>query len=89
MSDGSEETTAANEPPDTVVVETAAEAAEDLIFSRIAREQVTDLDVTIRYEEGILEVDVYLEAPEAEASASEVADDAALAARAAVDELLE
>lgn len=89
MSDGSEETNAASDPPDTVVVETAAEAAENLVFSRLDREQVTDLDITVRYEEGILEVEVYLDAPDAEARPSEVADDAALAARAAVDELLE
>lgn len=74
---------------DSAVVKTAAEAAENLIFSRLAREDVRDLDVTVTFESGILEVDVYLNAPEADEPEAAVADDAALAAQAAVDELLE
>jgi hypothetical protein len=35
----------------------------------------------------VLDVDVYVNAPDAEADEATVADDAALAARAAVDEL--
>lgn len=74
---------------DSVVVETAAEAAENLVFSRLAHEDVRDLDVTVSFESGILEVDVYLNAPDADEPEAAVADDAALAARAAVDDLLE
>ena len=72
---------------DETVVETAAEAAEDVVFSRFDRSTVEDLDVTVTFEDGILEVDVYLDAPEGRADADRVADDAALAARGAVDDL--
>lgn len=71
---------------EAAVVETAAEAAADLVFSRVSRSAVEDLDVTVVYEEGVLEVDVYLEVPGEDEAA--IADDAALAAGAAVDELL-
>ena len=72
---------------DERVVETAAEAARDVVFSRFDRSTVEDIDVTVTFEDGILEVDVYLNAPEGR-NAERVADDAALAARAAVDDLL-
>lgn len=75
------------EPTDEAVVRAAAEAAEDLVLSRIDREALRDLDVTVRFEDGILKVDVYLDAPAADADPERVADDAALAGRAAVDEL--
>jgi len=78
-----------DEPTDATVVEAAAEAAEGLVFSRIDAGDVEDLDVTVSFEEGILEVDVYLHAPASLADTQQVADDAALAARAAVDDLLE
>lgn len=77
------------DPSDSAVVERAAEAAEDLVFSRLEAETVRDLDVTVSFEAGILEVDVYLNAPTADEPEAAVADDAALAARAAVDEMLE
>ena len=77
----------AGEPDPAVVVETAATAAEDVIFSRYGASSVTDLDVSVSYEEGVLEVDVYLEADEDGVDAERVADDAAMAARAAVDDL--
>jgi len=72
---------------DETVVETAAEAAEDVVFSRFDRSAVEDVDVTVTFEDGVLEVDVYLNAPEGRADADRVADDAALAARGAVDDL--
>jgi hypothetical protein len=72
---------------DEEVVRTAAEAAEDVIFSRIKQSQVKDFDVTVTFEEGILDVDVYVNASEANRDEEKVANDAALAARAAVDEL--
>jgi hypothetical protein len=74
-----------DEPSDEQVVQTAARAAEDVVFSRYDRSEVEDLDVTVSFEDDVLEVDVYLNAP---GSADRVADDAALAARAAVDDLL-
>ena len=78
------------EPTDETVVETAAEAAEGVIFARYKQSQVKDFDVTVTFEDGVLEVDVYVNAPdEAEADAEAVADEAARAARDAVDELFE
>jgi hypothetical protein len=68
------------------VVRTASEAAESVVFSRYDRTDVRDVDVTVRFEDGVLDVDVYLDAP---GSPDRVADDAALAARAAVDDLFD
>jgi len=76
-------------PSDEAVVNTASEAAEGLVLSRFKQSDVRDLDVTVTFEDGVLEVDVYLNAPDAdsELDPEQVADDAALAAQAAVDEL--
>ena len=76
-----------SEPTDQDVVQTAAQAAEGLVFSRYSRSEVDDLDVTVSFEEGVLEVDVYLNVDDPEAE--QVAEDAALAAESAVDELFE
>lgn len=76
-------------PTDDEVVRAAADAAEDLVFSRIDRRDVADLDVTVTYEDYQLDVDVYLHAPDVPADAQQVAEDATLAARAAADKLLE
>jgi uncharacterized alkaline shock family protein YloU len=75
-------------PTDEEVVEAASEAAEGLIFDRYKQSAVRDVDVTVTFEEGVLEVDVYLNAPDDE-KAQRVADEAARAARAAVDDLFE
>jgi hypothetical protein len=74
-------------PTDEEVVQTAAEAAEGLVFSRFKRSAVRDYDVEVTFEDGVLEVDVWINAPEADADAEVVAEDATLAARSAVDEL--
>ncbi|HKL28461.1 MAG TPA: DUF3194 domain-containing protein [Natrialbaceae archaeon] len=76
-------------PTDQEVVETAASAAADLIFARLDRSDVEDYDVTVSFEDGVLDVDVYVLAPDATEDADRVAEDAALAARHAVDELFE
>jgi hypothetical protein len=76
-----------DEPPDETVVQTAAEAAENVVFSRLGRSSVEDIDITVTFEDGILEVDVYLNAPDVSGDPDRVADDAALAARGAVDDL--
>ena len=73
-----------DEPTAEQIVETASDAAEGLVFSRYAQSDVRDLDVTVSFEEGVLDVDVYLDAEE---NAAQVADEAARAARSAVDEL--
>lgn len=76
-------------PTDEEVVQTAAQAAEGLVFSRFKRSAVRDYDVEVTFEDGVLEVDVWINAPDAEADAEVVAEDATLAARGAVDELFE
>ena len=75
------------EPTDAEIVETAADAAERTVFSRYDRSAVRDIDVTVSYDDGQLAVDVYLNAKGGDPRT--VADDAALAARGAVDALLE
>ncbi|MFB6267375.1 MAG: DUF3194 domain-containing protein [Halodesulfurarchaeum sp.] len=72
---------------DETVVETAAEAAHGVIFSRLGKSTVEDLEVTVTFEEGVLEVEVSVFAPESDADLEQIADDAALAAQGAVDEL--
>ena len=73
-------------PTDEEVVETASEAAEGLVFSRYKQSAVEDLDVTVSFEEGVLDLDVYLNAPD-DPDPELVADEAVLAAESAVDEL--
>lgn len=77
-------------PDDETVVETGAAAARDLVFSRFDTDEVRDVDVMVRFENDVLEVDVYLDVPDPGVRDPElVADDAALAARRAVDRLFE
>jgi len=73
-------------PTDEEVVRTAAQAAEDVVLSRYSRGEIRDLDVAVSFDDGQLSVDIYLDAP---GDADRVADDAALAARAAVDALFD
>lgn len=80
--------TQTDDPTDEEVVRTAASAARDVVFSRFDRSEVDDLDVSITFEEGVLDVDVYLES-EGRSEPDRVAEDAALAARSAVDDLLD
>ncbi len=81
-----EDETLPDEPsPETVVTE-AADAAEGIVFSHYAKSAVRDLDITVQFEDGQLEIDIYLDAPD---DAEAVADDAALAAKAAVDALFQ
>jgi len=73
---------------DERVVSAAVEAAESVVFSRYDRSELDDLDIAVSFEDGVLEVDVYLNAPGGD-DAEAVADEAVLAAREAVDDLLE
>ncbi|MFC7129026.1 DUF3194 domain-containing protein [Haloferax chudinovii] len=75
------------QPTDEEVVETAAEAAEGLIFARFKQSRVKDFDVTVTFEDGVLDVDVYINAPDDADDAEAVAEEAALTAQEAVDEL--
>jgi hypothetical protein len=76
-----------SDPTAEEVVETASDAAEGFVLSRYKQSDVRDLDVTATFEDGTLEVDVYLNVDDD--AAEQVAEDAALAARAAVDDLFE
>jgi hypothetical protein len=76
-----------DEPSDADVVETAAAAAEGVVFAHYAKSDVRDLDVTVTFEEGVLDVDVYLDAPDDDADPDAVADEAARTATEAVDDL--
>ena len=73
---------------DEEIVTAAVDAAESVVFSRYSRSEIRDLDVTVSFEAGDLEVDVYLNVP-GDTDSERVAEDAALAARSAVDDLLE
>lgn len=76
-------------PTDDEVVQAASDAAEGLVFSRYKKSEVTDLDVTVSFVDGVLEVDVYLNAPKRGHDPERVADDAVKAAEAAVDDLFD
>ena len=73
-----------DEPSPETVVTAATDAAEEVVFSRYGTSEVRDIDITVQFEGGQLTVDIYLDAPD---DAERVADDAALAAKAAVDAL--
>ena len=75
----------ADDPDDDTVVQAAASAAENVVFSRYSQSELRDVDVTVTFEDGQLDVDVYLDAP---GNAEQVAEDAVLAARRAADDLL-
>ena len=76
------------EPTDETVVQTAAEAAEGLVFARFANSDVTDLDITVGFEDGILDVDVYLNTvADADGDPDAVAQEAVDAAEEADDDL--
>jgi hypothetical protein len=75
-------------PDERAVVRTAAQAAEEVVFARYDHSEIDDLDLTVTFEDGRLEIDVYLDV-DARQDPDRVADDAALAAQAAVDDLLE
>ena len=77
-----------DEPTDPEVVEAASDAAEGLVLSQYKQSEIRDLDVTVRFEDGRLEVDVYLDAPD-DPDPAVVADEAVEAAEAAVDDLFE
>jgi len=75
------------DPDEETVVRAASDAATEVIFSRYSRSDVRDLDVTVQFENDRLAVDIYLDV--ADDDPQRVVDDAALAARAAADDLLE
>jgi Protein of unknown function (DUF3194). len=79
-----------DEPSDDTVVKTAAEAAEGLVLSRLQNSSVTDLDITVSFEDGVLDLDVYLNtSDDAEVDADEVVEEAVDVAESAVDDLFE
>jgi len=76
------------EPTDEEVVQTAATAAERIVFDHYDQSAVRDLDVTVTFEAGVLNVDVYVNAPD-DPDPEAVATAATEAAGEAVDELFE
>lgn len=75
-------------PTDTEVVQTAADAAEGVIYSQYKQSRVNDVDVTVTFEDGTLDIDIYLNPPDDhDADPEQVTDDAVAASQAAVDEL--
>jgi hypothetical protein len=75
-------------PTDEAVVQAASEAAEGLVFSRYTQSEVRDLDVTVTFEDGVLEVDLYVSPPpDADPDPDEVVETAVAAAEDAVDDL--
>lgn len=86
--DGGPTSAAATDPTAAEVVEAASDAAEGLILSRYKQSHVDDMDVTVRFEDGTLDVDVYLNAPD-DPDPAEVTREAVEAAESAVDELFE
>ena len=76
------------EPDEETVVTTAAAAAEGFILSRFANSAITDLDITVTFKDGVLDLDVYLNtADDADADPDTVANEAIAAAEDAVDDL--
>lgn len=51
-------------PTDEEVVQVASNAAEGVIFSRYKQSHVKDVDVSVSFEDGILDIDVYLNVPD-------------------------
>ncbi len=77
-------------PSDEEVVRAASTAAEGVILDHYKQSELTDFDVTVEFEAGVLDIDVYVNPPEdADSDPDAVADEAALAAGDAVDELFE
>jgi hypothetical protein len=87
MTGDTDDSGGSDDPDDDEVVRVASEAATEVIFSRYSRSDVRDLDVTVQFENDQLAVDIYLDVTDDDPQ--RVVDDAALAARAAVDDLLE
>lgn len=89
MANDSRDRSTPEEPTDEEVVQTAAEAAEGVVLDRYKQSAVTDLDVTVSFEEGVLDVDVYLNPPADDdgPDPDEVVEEAVAAATAAVDDL--
>lgn len=76
-----------DDPAADEVVDVASTAAEDVVLSRFSKSDLDDYDVTVTFEDGMLEVDVYVRAAKEGADEDQVAEDAALAAQSAVDDL--
>ena len=84
-----ERSTESTDPTDEEVVEVAADAAEGVVLSQYKQSRITDMDVTVRFENGTLDVDVYLNAPagSSDPDPDQVVEEAVQAATDAVDEL--
>lgn len=77
------------DPTDEEVVQAAADAAEGVVLSQYKQSRITDMDVTVRFENGTLDVDVYVNAPDGpdDPDPDQVVEEAVQAATDTVDEL--
>jgi len=76
-------------PTDEEVVRAAAAAAEGVILDRYKQSELDDFDVTVSFDDGVLDVDVYVNPPDDAGDADAVANEAARAAGDAVDDLFD
>lgn len=76
-------------PDEAEIVEAASEAAERTVFATCDRSAVTDLDVTVKYVDDELSVDVYLDAADETIDEEALVEEAATAAGEAVDDLVD
>ncbi|MES3517519.1 MAG: DUF3194 domain-containing protein [Natronomonas sp.] len=75
-------------PSDETVVQTASDAAEGVILSEYKQSSLRDFDVTVRFEDGTLEIDVYLNPPDdTDTDPDAIVESAIEAAEDAVDDL--
>ncbi|MDZ7849334.1 MAG: DUF3194 domain-containing protein [Halodesulfurarchaeum sp.] len=71
------------------VVETASEAAHGYVFSRLNKSTVDDIDLAVSFEDDVLEVEISIVAPDADADLEQIAEDAVRVAGDAADELFD
>jgi hypothetical protein len=74
-------------PTDEEVVRVASEAAEGVVLDSYRQSAIVDMDVTVTFEDGVLEVDVYVNPPAEGPDADDVVGRAVAAATDAVDDL--
>lgn len=79
--------TEGDDPTDEEVVRVASEAAEGVVLDSYRQSALVDMDVTVTFEDGVLDVDVYVNPPEEGPDADAVVERAVAAATDAVDDL--
>jgi hypothetical protein len=81
--------TVSGDTTDAAVAEAAADAARGVVLDAYKQSRLVDLDVTVQFTDGVLEVDVYVNPPDdADPDPEVVVEEAVAAAEAAVDDAL-